>query len=79
MNSTEFWVGALERAAKTAAQSVISVWAVGDGVLNAFAIDWKLGLGVAGGGFVLSLVSSIASAGIGPSGSPSLVGETDRV
>lgn len=75
MNRKEFWIGALERAAKTAAQSVISVWAVGDGMLNVLTVDWSLGAGVAGGGFLLSLLSSIASARVGPAGSPSLVGE----
>lgn len=75
MLTASFWIAALERGAKTAAQSVLSVWAVGDGMLNVLTVDWALGAGVAGGGFVLSLLSSIASAGLGPAGSPSLVSE----
>lgn len=68
-----YWIETAERAVKTAAQSVLAAWAVGDGLANAFELDWKLGAGVAAGGAVMSLLTSIASAGFGPSGSPSLV------
>lgn len=73
MITAKFWKAALERAVKTAAQSVLTVWAVGDGVFNALTVDWPLAGGVAAGGLVLSLVTSLASAGVGPTGTPSLV------
>lgn len=75
MSTKRFWTSALERAVKTAGQSVLTVWAVGDGVLNALTVDWALAGGIAAGGFVLSLVTSIASAGVGPAGTPSVVEE----
>ena len=70
-----FWKQALERALKTAAQAPLTVWVVGDGVLNALTLDWELGLGVAAGGFVSSILFSVASATIGESSTPSLVEE----
>jgi hypothetical protein len=52
--------------------------AVGDVALNALTLDWKLGLGVAAGGALASLLTSLASVKIGPTSSPWLVGEADR-
>lgn len=71
--SGSFWRQAAERAAKTAAQAVAAAWAVGDGLLDAFALDWSAGLGIALGGAVASLITSVASAPLGPQGTPSLV------
>lgn len=64
---------ALERAIKSAAQAPLTIWVVGDVALNAFEMDWNLGLGVAAGGFVLSLLTSIASIPVGASDSPSAI------
>lgn len=68
-----FWRQAAERAAKTAAQTLVVVWGGLDGLLDVFAIDWSSGIGVAVGGALLSLVTSVASAPVGDNGSPSLV------
>lgn len=73
MMNGSFWVGALERAVKTAAQSLLSLWLVGDVAFNLLSIDWGASLGVAAGAAVLSLLSSIVSKPFGPEGSPSLV------
>jgi len=67
-----FFKDLLERALKTAAQFTIGGLALGEGV-DAFAVDWQLGLGFAVTGFVLSALTSIASAGIGTKGDASLV------
>lgn len=66
-----FWRDATERAIKTAAQSAILGLGLGEG-LNLFDVDPMLMLGFAGGGALLSLLTSIASAPIGQKGSASL-------
>jgi hypothetical protein len=67
-----FWKDALERAVKTAAQSVLLGLGLGEG-FNAFELDWLLALGFALGGAVLSILTSVASAGVGQTGSPSAI------
>ena len=69
--SRSFWVDAAERAGKTAAQTLLALWA-GDGV-NLLHVDWPTSLGLAGTAAVLSVLTSVASAGIGDAGTPSLV------
>ncbi len=73
MRTPTFWLDALERAAKSAAQAPLVLWAVGDGLLDVVTVDWPLAGGVAAGGFALSLLTSIASARVGDDESPSLV------
>ena len=72
MWNIDFLKDTLERAIKTAAQAVILGLALGEG-FNAFAVDWQLGAGFALGGFVLSVLTSIASSRVGYKGSPSLI------
>lgn len=66
-----FWEDAGERALKSGAQAV--VLAVGGNAFNAWDVDWAdiSGIGVAG--LVLSVLTSIASAGVGSAGTASLV------
>lgn len=59
-----FWVDAADRAIKTAAQFVLGGLGLGE-VTNAFSVDWELGVGFAVSGLVLSLLTSVASAGVG--------------
>ncbi len=73
MFSWRFWREAIERALKSAAQAPLTVWAVGDGYLNAFEMDWQLGLGVALGGAAFSLLTSIATVKLGAADSPSAI------
>jgi r1t holin len=69
MWSTAFWKAAAERAIKTAAQALIAVMtADGFDLLDA---DWKARLLSAGLATLLSLLSSVVSAGAGNPG-PSL-------
>lgn len=72
MRSKEFWVSAAERAVKTFAQSLLATLVVFTGVLD---VDWVNSLSAAGLATVLSVLSSIGSAKVGPDGSPSVVGE----
>lgn len=73
MFNARFWRLAFERAVKTAAQSLILGAGLGEG-FNAFEVDWMLAAGFAVGGFVLSLLTSIATVKIGETGSPSAIG-----
>jgi Putative lactococcus lactis phage r1t holin len=67
----QFWTLAAERAVKTFAQALAAVLvASGVGILSA---DWKTALSTAGMATLVSVLTSVASSGIGPSNSPSLV------
>lgn len=66
-----FWADAAERAIKTAAQ--VAILAIGQGVtVDLFSADWRNVAGLALGGAVLSLLTSIASARV-PGMSPASV------
>jgi hypothetical protein len=74
-----FWKETLERALKSSAQFVI-FYLVGantptDSPINFFdaAFGWGDLLGFAASGLILSVLTSIVSAPIGPGGTPSLV------
>lgn len=67
-----FWLEALERSLKTVAQSLILMFTAAEG-FNLFAADWRTTGGFAAGGFVLSILTSVASAPFGANNSPSLV------
>lgn len=71
--SGQFWLETFERALKTAAQSVTLAWVGGDTIANLFTMDLNVALGAAGGGFLLSVLTSVASAPVGTKHSPSLV------
>jgi hypothetical protein len=66
-----FWKSAAERAIKTVAQALIAVLAAT--TFDWFTADWQAIAGTAATAGVLSLLSSIASAGIGDKGSTSLL------
>lgn len=70
--SKPFAIASLERAIKTAAQSALLF--IGADQANVLEFDWSNLGGFAAGGFVLSLLTSIVSAGIGDAG-PSVAGE----
>lgn len=77
----EFMLAALERALKTAAQAGLLA-VVGTGAMNAanpqinaFSIDWLAVLGFVLGGFVLSVLTSVASSRVGKWPGPSLTDE----
>jgi hypothetical protein len=72
MWSGSFWKQVAERAAKSAAQALIGLWAL-DAGFNVLHADWALAAGVAGGAAVLSALTSILSATVSPTESPSLV------
>ncbi len=77
MKTSKFWKDAFERALKTFAQAAVAVLAVATGVLDA---NWVQAISVAGLAGVVSLLTSVASAGVGDKESASLVVATkDKV
>lgn len=81
MNPIRAYVSAiLERAIKSAAQSaLLAVGASATGAIDLLHSDWQTILGLAGGGFVLSMLTSIASSGFGDNPGPSLTSEAVAV
>jgi hypothetical protein len=73
MWSRQWWKESTERAVKSAAQAVVLSWALGDQLLNALSIDWQAAAGFAGGGALLSYLTSLASTAFGSSSSASVV------
>jgi hypothetical protein len=59
MFSILFWQNVLERAVKTAAQA--AVLAAGGGMANLFSLDWRILVGAAAGGALLSVLTSLGS------------------
>lgn len=68
-----FWTAAVERAVKTAAQSAILV--LGADQVNVITVEWAEVAGFAGGGFALSVLTSLASNAAGGYRGPSLANE----
>lgn len=74
MWSKAFWGATAERAIRAFASTLASVWVVGGGLLDVRGVDWASSLSVAAGAALGSVILSLAAgAGIGPSGSPSMV------
>lgn len=71
MWTKNFWKQAAERAVKSAAQSLLGLWALdGFNILNA---DFGLAGGVAAGAAVLSVLTSVVSLPFGQPSDPSVV------
>jgi hypothetical protein len=71
-----FWRQAAERAIKTAAQAVAGGFLL-DQPFDIFQLDAARTAGIALGGFLLSIVTSIATAPVGPADNPSVVSRTE--
>ncbi|MBC3186353.1 holin [Corynebacterium sp. zg-331] len=70
MRTRSFWTDTAERAIKTLAQALIAVLAVGTPI---YEIAWVEALGIAATAAVISVLTSIASAGVGESGTAAVV------
>lgn len=77
MFTKTFVLSALERAAKTVAQAVVAVFAASK--VDVLSADWKAIVATAGTAGLLSILTSIASDGIGPKGTPSLVDDLPQL
>jgi hypothetical protein len=73
MFKLQFWKDATERAVKTFAQFILVLG--GAEAFNVFELDWQTNLGLALGGVLMSFATSIVSAGITKSDTPSLIKE----
>lgn len=71
--TSRFWVAAVERAVKTWAQSMVAL--IGANAVAVTDLDWLQLFAVSGTAAIVSLLTSVASAGIGPHG-PSLADES---
>ena len=71
MLTRRFWTLTAERSVKTFAQSLAAV--LGAGGAGLLTADWKGALSAAGLAAVISVLTSIGSANIGPQDSPSVV------
>lgn len=74
MWTREFWLATLERAIKACAQTAVAV--IGAGQLGLFDVPWWAVASTAGLGSVMSVLTSIGSAGLrsGGKGDPALFG-----
>lgn len=70
-----YWLAVAERSLKTAAQALLLF--VGADRFDWLAFDWSRAAAVAIGAIVVSVLTSLVSAPIGPAGSPSLVVDRD--
>jgi hypothetical protein len=71
--TSRFWLAAAERAAKTMAQSLVAL--IGANAVAVTDLDWPQLLAVSATAALVSILTSIASAGVGPHG-PSLADES---
>ena len=71
MFSIPFWKATLERCAKTCAQTAAALIAATS--FDWFSADWRAIAGTMLTAGVLSVLTSIASAGVGDKGTPSVV------
>lgn len=67
-----FWLETLDRAVKSAAQAVILFWGAGE-LFDVFTVEWQNTLGFFLGGALLSVLTSVASAGIRVKGTASII------
>ncbi len=70
--SANYWKQVAERCVKSAAQALLGLWALDVG-FNTLDADYQLAFGVASGAAVLSLLTSLVTAGFGEKDSPSAV------
>jgi len=71
MFTVDFWRFTTERAVKSFAQSLLAVLSVGG--LGLFDVDWLAALSTAGMATVLSVLTSLGGAHVGPDNDPSFV------
>lgn len=73
ITSKAFWEATAERAVKTVAQTAVAT--LGAGAIDVVHVDWEVVGSVSLGAGILSVLTSIASSGVGSEG-PSVANET---
>lgn len=76
MFTKAFWKAATERAIKTAAQTILTAFFVGDVLLDVFQTDWLSVAGIGLGGAFFSYLTSLGSNGLNEGNGPSLSNES---
>lgn len=74
-----FWKDAVERAIKTVAQTLVTLFLASGEVFNLLVVDWKQALGVASGAGLLSILMSIGSAAKAGTDTASLTVDTKEL
>jgi hypothetical protein len=74
LTDSRFWIASAERSIKTFAQALVAL--IGTTAMSVIDLDWAQMLGVSATAAIVSLLTSIASANLGPNYGPSLVDET---
>lgn len=74
MLDSRFWIASAERAVKTLAQTLVAL--IGTNAVGVMDLDWAQMLGVSATATILSVLTSIASNGLGSNVGPSLTDET---
>ena len=74
--SVDFWRFTSERAIKSFAQSLLAVLSVGG--LGLLEVNWITALSTAGMATLLSVLTSIGSAQVGPNDNPSVIAPTEE-
>lgn len=75
MVNKTFWYDLAERAIKTAAQALLAVFVAGVTIMS---VDWLDALAITGTAALVSVLTSIASAGVGSKDTASLVSTPGR-
>lgn len=73
MWTVKFWQNALERAVRTAAQSLLALW--GTQVTGVLEVDWVQAASVAALAALTSVLMSLVATGVGDHSSPSFMDE----
>ncbi len=71
LTNSRFWINAVERAVKTAAQTAVAL--IGAEAFDVLSANWEQLASVSAGAAFVSVLTSVASANIGEQGDPSLV------
>ena len=71
MFSKQFWLAALDRAARSAAQAALVI--LGADTVNVLTVDWPQVAGLSAGMAVASLLTSVATSGAGGTPGPGLM------
>ncbi len=71
LTASRFWISALERSVKTAAQTAVAL--IGAEAFDVLTADWQELAAVSAGAAFVSVLTSVASANIGEQGTPSAV------
>lgn len=77
MFTKAFWKDTAERAFKSAAQALLLVWVVVDGVFNVWTVDWNESLGIALGAAAISVLTSLTTGALTKSGTASATREVE--